>query len=655
MTDRGSAGKRAAVVNEPWSLTEMDLYLFNEGTHRKLGDKLGAQVLGADGCAFSVWAPGATAVSVIGSFNGWNTTSHPLVALGSSGIWSASVAAAQVGDIYKFAITTADGRVLEKADPCAHGSECPPRTGSVVSDLGYEWGDGAWMGDQRATGALDAPISIYEVHLGSFKRSPDTPDELLSYRDIAPLLIEHLHTAGFTHVEFLPLMEHPFYGSWGYQTTGFYAPTARYGTPQDLMWLIDQLHQAGIGVLLDWVPSHFPADEHALGNFDGTHLYEHADPRQGFHPDWKSFIFNYGRNEVRSFLLSSAEHWLTKYHADGLRVDAVASMLYLDYSRKEGEWIPNRFGGRENLEAVRFLQELNVGVYASHPGVQTMAEDSTAWPGVSRPTDLGGLGFGYKWDMGWMHDTLEYFHRDPIYRRHHHNELTFRGVYALSENYVLPLSHDEVVHGKGALVATMPGDDWQRFANLRLLYGYQYTLPGKKLLFMGDEFAQWREWGHDRSLDWHLLEYAPHQGILAFVSELNRVYRRQAPLFELDTAASGFSWIEARDEQNSTLSFCRRGRNGAALVVACNFTPLPRSQVLGFPSPGRWVEVLNSDEIRFGGSGVTNFGGVATTDEPWGEYPCRAQIMLPPLAVIVLRNEADALSSISDAGVAKES
>jgi 1,4-alpha-glucan branching enzyme len=560
-----------------------------------------------------------------------------------------------VGDIYKFAITTADSRVLEKADPCAHGAECPPRTGSVISDLSYDWGDADWIADHRAHGALDAPIAIYEVHLGSFMRSPDNPAELLSYRDVAPLLIDHVQAVGFTHVEFLPLMEHPFYGSWGYQSTGFYAPTARYGTPRDLMWLIDQLHQAGIGVLLDWVPSHFPADEYALGNFDGTHLYEHADPRQGFHPDWKSYIFNYGRNEVRSFLLSSAEHWLSKYHADGLRVDAVASMLYLDYSRKEGEWIPNRYGGRENLEAVQFLQDLNVGVYAAHPGAQTMAEDSTAWPGVSRPTDVGGLGFGYKWDMGWMHDTLEYFHRDPIYRRHHHNELTFRGVYALSENYILPLSHDEVVHGKGALVATMPGDDWQRFANLRLLYGYQYTLPGKKLVFMGDEFAQWREWNHDRSLDWNLLDYAPHQGMLAYVSELNRVYRTHAPLFELDSDASGFSWIEAGDEENSTLSFVRRGRDGAALVVACNFTPLPRSQVIGFPGPGRWFEVLNSDDVRYGGSGVTNLGGVATSDEAWGAYSCRAQITLPPLAVIVLRNEADVVPSTSKSGVAKES
>jgi 1,4-alpha-glucan branching enzyme len=525
----------------------------------------------------------------------------------------------------------------------------------VVSDLTYGWGDDAWMASQREKSALEAPISIYEIHLGSFMRSPADPEGLLGYREIAPLLIRHVQSAGFTHVEFLPLMEHPFYGSWGYQSTGFFAPTARYGSPCDLMWLIDQLHQAGIGVLLDWVPSHFPADEFALGNFDGTHLYEHADPRQGFHPDWKSYIFNYGRNEVRSFLLSSAEHWLSKYHVDGLRVDAVASMLYLDYSRKEGEWIPNRYGGRENLEAVQFLKDLNVGVYAAHPSAQTMAEDSTAWPGVSRPTDVGGLGFGYKWDMGWMHDTLEYFHRDPIYRRHHHNELTFRGVYAFSENYILPLSHDEVVHGKGALVATMPGDDWQRFANLRLLYGYQFTLPGKKLLFMGDEIAQWREWSHDRSLDWHLLEYAPHQGILAYVTALNHLYRKEAALFELDTEPAGFSWIEAHDEENSTLSFIRRDKSGAPLVVVCNFTPTARQQVLGVPLPGRWFEAINSDDLAYGGSGVANVGGVETTDEPWGNLSFRATITLPPLAVIVLRHEGASSTEQVEHGAAKES
>ena len=627
-----------------WSLTETDLYLFNEGTHRGLGEKLGAQLLQGGGCAFSVWAPGAKSVSVIGTFNEWNHGAHLLTPIESSGIWCGVIEAAKPGDVYKFAITTADSRLLEKADPYAHGAENPPRTGSVVTDLSYEWADDEWMASQRKHGALDSPISIYEVHLGSFMRSPDNPEELLSYRAVAPLLIEHLRKTGFTHVEFLPLMEHPFYGSWGYQTTGFFAPTARYGAPIDLMWLIDQLHQAGIGVLLDWVPSHFPADDYALGNFDGTHLYEHSDPRQGFHPDWKSYIFNYGRNEVRSFLLSSAEHWLSKYHADGLRVDAVASMLYLDYSRKEGEWIPNRYGGRENLEAVEFLRELNIGIYGEHPDAQTMAEDSTAWPGVSRPTDVGGLGFGYKWDMGWMHDTLEYIHRDPIHRQHHHNELTFRGVYAFSENYILPLSHDEVVHGKGALVATMPGDDWQRFANLRLLFGYQFTLPGKKLLFMGDEIAQWREWNHDRSLDWHLLEYVPHQGILSFVRDLNVLYRSEPALFELDADSAGFSWIEAHDETDSTLSFVRRAKSGASLVIACNFTPIPREKVLGVPSSGRWFEALNSDWLVYGGSGMTNAHGVVTTDEPWGEFPCRATFCLPPLGIIVLRHEHDASS-----------
>jgi 1,4-alpha-glucan branching enzyme len=498
------------------------------------------------------------------------------------------------------------------------------------------------MANRAGKAALDAPVSIYEVHLGSWMRSPEHPGEVLGYEEIAPLLVRHLVETGFTHVELLPVMEHPFYGSWGYQTTGYFAPTARYGTPQGLMSLIDQLHQAGIGVLLDWVPSHFPTDTFALGDFDGTHLYEHADPRQGFHPDWKSYIFNYGRNEVRSFLLSSAEHWLSTYHADGLRVDAVASMLYLDYSREGGEWIPNRFGGRENLEAIEFLRQLNIGVYGAHPDVQTMAEESTAWPGVSRPTDHGGLGFGYKWDMGWMHDTLAYFRRDPVHRRHHHSQLTFRGLYAFTENYVMPLSHDEVVHGKGSLLGAMPGDDWQKFANLRLLYGYQYALPGKKLLFMGDELGQWQEWSHDRSLDWHLLDHAPHAGLLRFVSDLNRIYREEPALHELDAEPSGFEWVHAGDATHSTLSFLRRSKGGGAVLVVCNLTPVPRhNMLLGVPEPGYWREILNSDATVYGGSGVGNLGGVEAQAVPWHGQPQTVNLTAPPLAVVLFRREPD--------------
>ena len=632
-------GPQPATV-APWELSDADIHLFNEGTHRGLAEKLGAHPLGPAGTAFAVWAPSARAVSVIGDFNGWNPAAHPLDPRASSGIWGGVVPTAAPGHVYKFAIVTAGGDVLEKADPYALATECPPRTGSVVWDLSYDWGDGEWMAGRAGRGALDAPVSIYEVHLGSWARSPEDPGKLLGYEELAPLLVRHLVETGFTHVEFLPIMEHPFYGSWGYQTTGYFAPTARYGAPQGLMALIDQLHQAGIGVLLDWVPSHFPTDGFALGDFDGTHLYEHADPRQGFHPDWKSYIFNYSRNEVRSFLLSSAEHWLSTYHADGLRVDAVASMLYLDYSREGGEWIPNRFGGRENLEAIEFLRQLNIGVYGAHPDVQTMAEESTAWPGVSRPTEVGGLGFGYKWDMGWMHDTLAYFRRDPVHRSHHHGELTFRGLYAFTENYVLPLSHDEVVHGKGSLLGAMPGDDWQKHANLRLLYGYQFAQPGKKLLFMGDELGQWREWSHERSLDWHLLDHAPHAGLLRFVSDLNRIYREEPALHELDADPSGFEWVHADDATGSTLSFLRRSKAGGAVLAVCNFTPVPRHDLLlGVPAAGIWREILNSDAAIYGGSGTGNLGEVEARPVPWGGQTHSVSISAPPLAVVLLRHE----------------
>ncbi len=537
------------------ALSEDDLYLFNEGTHRRLGEKLGAHPQPAGGVAFAVWAPNAVRVAVMGDFNFWSPDADPLVLRGSSGIWEGTVAQAAPGHVYKFAITTREGAVLEKADPFARCTEHPPRTGSVVWDLAYAWGDAAWMQSRGDHIRLDAPLSVYEVHLGSWRRDPSDPARLLGYAEVAEPLIRHVHEMGFTHVEFLPLMEHPFYGSWGYQTTGFFAPTRRYGTPQELMYLIDRLHQAGIGVMMDWVPSHFPEDAFALASFDGTHLYEHADPRLGFHPDWKSLIFNYGRHEVRSFLASSAEHWLSAYHVDGLRVDAVASMLYLDYSRRPGEWIPNVYGGRENLDALEFLRQLNTGIYADHPDVQVIAEESTAFPGVSRPVHDGGVGFGLKWDMGWMHDTLLYMGRDAIHRRHHHDELTFRGVYAFTENFMLPLSHDEVVHGKGSLLTKMSGDDWQRFANLRLLFGYQFGQPGKKLLFMGDELAQRREWDHDGSLDWHLLESPAHDGIRRWVADLNRLYRAQPALHERDTEPDGFS-----------LDPTQRGRNEPALA-----------------------------------------------------------------------------------------
>jgi 1,4-alpha-glucan branching enzyme len=488
--------------------------------------------------------------------------------------------------------------------------------------------------------AMASPVSVYEVHLGSWRRDPAEPGRLLSYGELAPMLVEHVLATGFTHVEFLPVMEHPFYGSWGYQSTGYFAPTARYGTPQDFMGLVDVLHQAGIGVILDWVPSHFPDDAFALATFDGTHLYEHADPRLGVHPDWNSLVFNYGRHEVRSFLASSAEHWLSAYHADGLRVDAVASMLYRDYSRKAGEWIPNEHGGRENLEAISFLQALNAGVYLDHPDVHTVAEESTAWPGVSRPVDAGGLGFGYKWDMGWMHDTLEYFAQDPVHRRWHHDRLTFRGVYAFTENFMLPLSHDEVVHGKGSLLAKMPGDDWQKFANLRLLLAYQYALPGKKLLFMGAELAQRREWDHDGSLDWHLLDEVPHAGVCRLVGDLNRLYRSTAALHRLDTDPAGFEWVLSDDAEDSLLSFLRVAPGHPPALVVCNFTPVPRHSVLvGAPEAGHWREALNTDAEVYGGSGIGNLGGTDAQPVPWHGWPRTLTVTAPPLACVVFVHE----------------
>jgi 1,4-alpha-glucan branching enzyme len=640
MADRRS---KAGKPSEPSLLDEQDLYLFNEGSHVRLYEKLGAHPSsagGVDGTHFAVWAPNAETVSVVGDFNGWKRDADRLTPRGSSGIWEGFVPGVSVGTHYKYFVASRyRGYRVEKADPFAFYAETPPQTASTVWTLDYDWGDGEWMQSRSGRAALGAPISIYEVHLGSWRRGSDG---MLGYRELAPLLAEYAGEMGFTHVELLPVMEHPFYGSWGYQTTGYFAPTSRFGTPQDFMFLVDHLHQRGIGVILDWVPSHFPTDEHGLGFFDGTHLFEHGDPRQGFHPDWSSFVFNYGRDEVRSFLLSSALFWLDRYHVDGLRVDAVASMLYLDYSRKEGEWIPNRHGGRENLEAIDFLRRLNTEVYARFPDVQTFAEESTAWPMVSRPTYLGGLGFGLKWDMGWMHDTLQYMRRDPVHRSHHYNEITFRLVYAFNENFIMPLSHDEVVHGKQSLLSKMPGDDWQKFANARLLLGDLYTQPGKKLLFMGGEFGQWKEWNHDTSLDWHLLDHAPHQGLQRWVRDLNTTYRGEPALHERDCEPEGFRWIDCSDAAQSTMVFQRTGRSsGDVLVVAFNFTPVPRPNYrIGVPGRGRWREILNSDAPLYGGSGQGNLGGAETVPVASHGHPQSILVTLPPLAMVMFKGES---------------
>jgi len=624
-------------------LTDQDIYLFNEGNHYRIYDKLGSHltsVSGQAGTSFSVWAPNARQVSVMGSFNGWNPDSHPLRARASSGIWEGFLPGVNQGTLYKFHIVSHNqGYVGDKADPFGVFHENPPRTASVVWGGGGGGGGGEWMVQRPARSSLQAPISIYEVHLGSWMRVPEEHNRSLNYRELAPRLAEYVQRMQFTHVELLPVMEHPFYGSWGYQTTGYFAPTSRYGTPQDFMFLMDYLHQHGIGVILDWVPSHFPSDAHGLAYFDGTHLFEHADVRKGFHPDWKTFIFNYGRNEVRSFLLSSAMFWLDKYHADGLRVDAVASMLYLDYSRQHGEWIPNKYGGRENLEAIDFLRQFNLAVYKEHPGIQTYAEESTAWPMVSRPTYIGGLGFGMKWDMGWMHDTLLYFSHDPIHRRYHHNQLTFRMLYGFTENFVLPLSHDEVVHGKGSIVGKMPGDEWQKFANLRLLYGYMFAQPGKKLLFMGDEFGQVREWGHDMSLEWHVTQFPVHSGVQKWVEQLNRVYREQPALHELDNDPAGFEWVDCNDTAASVVSLLRKGKRPEdTILIVCNFTPVPREPYrIGVPFEGFWRELLNSDAKDYAGSGMGNAGGVMAEEIAAHGRPYSISLTLPPLGALFLK------------------
>ncbi len=634
----------ASTNQNSYPLTEHDIFLFREGTHTRLAQKMGSHSAtreGRNGVHFAVWAPNASAVSVIGDFNGWRNTDNPMnPRRDGSGIWEGFVPDIGSGECYKYHIVSHDQRFrVDKADPYGKFSEPPPRTGSRVWDMAYTWNDEEWMSRRQAANALDAPMSIYEVHLGSWRRVPEDGNRSLSYLEIAPLLTDYVRAQGFTHVELMPVTEHPFFGSWGYQTTGYFAPTARQGTPQDLMVLIDHLHQAGIGVILDWVPSHFPSDEHGLAYFDGTYLFEHSDPRQGYHPEWNSAIFNYDRNEVRAFLLSSALFWLETYHIDGLRVDGVASMLYLDYGRKAGEWIPNIHGGRENLAAMHFLRMLNEAVYRDHPDILTIAEESTAWPMVSRPTYTGGLGFGMKWNMGWMHDTLKYFQQDPVHRKFHHEKLTFSIWYAFTENFVLPLSHDEVVHGKSALIGKMPGDEWQQFANLRLLYGYMWGHPGKKLLFMGGEFGQKREWQHDESLEWHVLQYPLHAGLQRWMSDLNHCYRAEGALYQKDFSEDGFSWVDFHDWEESVVSFLRHGdQPGDSVLVVCNYTPVTRQNyIVGVPHGGYWKEILNSDAPLYGGSGVGNLGGVEASPVASQGYFNSLALTLPPLGVVYLK------------------
>lgn len=643
----GAENKRKGNILSGISLlTENDIYLFKEGSHFRLYDKLGShpmEVEGKKGTYFSVWAPNAERVSLVGDFNDWENDSDPLYPRwDGSGIWEGFAPGIGTGEVYKYhVVSKLNNYHADKGDPFAFYWETPPRTASIVWNLNYDWGDDEWMRDRYRHNSLNSPISTYEVHLGSWRRVPEEHGRFLTYRELAPRLADYVKEMGFTHVEFLPVMEHPFYGSWGYQTLGYFAPSGRYGTPEDFMYLIDLLHRNGIGVILDWVPSHFPSDEFGLVYFDGTHLYEHSDPKKGFHPEWNSYIFNYGRNEVRAFLISSALFWLDRYHIDGLRVDAVASMLYLDYGRKEGEWMPNQYGGKENIEAISFIKKLNEAVYLSHPDVQTIAEESTAWPMVSRPSYVGGLGFGMKWNMGWMHDTIDYFSTDPIYRKYHQNRLTFSIWYAFTENFLLSLSHDEVVYGKGSLLRKMPGDSWQRFANLRALFGYMFGHPGKKLIFMGGEFGQWNEWYHEASLDWHLLDYPQHRGIKKWVEDLNHFYRNEPAVHELDFSPEGFEWIEFRDSDNSIISFIRRAKSsGDIVLVVCNLTPVPRYDYhIGVPRGGLWREVLNSDAKIYGGSGLGNLSGVgATAMAMHGRYNS-ISLTLPPLGVLFFKSE----------------
>jgi 1,4-alpha-glucan branching enzyme len=644
--DYGPGGK--FTIDDPYSflptLGELDLHLIGEGRHEELYARLGSHVTehqGVTGTAFAVWAPAARAVSVVGDFNSWDGRLHAMRSLGSGGIWELFLPDVGAGQRYKYEILAAEGEILLKADPYAQETEVPPKTASVVFEPNYTWSekDAEFLLSRRESQPLGEPVSIYEVHLGSWRLNSLEDNRSLSYTELADELSTYANDMGFTHVELLPVMAHPFSGSWGYQVTGYYAPTPRYGSPDQLRAFVDRMHSRGIGVILDWVPAHFPRDEFGLARFDGTALYEHADPRRGSHPDWGTLVFNYGRYEVRNFLISNALFWLREYHVDGIRVDAVASMLYLDYSRREGEWVPNEFGGREDLDAVSFLKELNEVMYSHEAGIISAAEESTAWPGVSRPTYLGGLGFGFKWNMGWMHDTLGYFEQDPIYRRYHHHELTFSLMYAFSENFVLPLSHDEVVHGKGSLYSKMAGaDHWQKLANLRALYAYMWAHPGKKLLFMGGELAQYSEWSHERSLDWHLLEQPDHAGVQALVRDLNRLYRSEPALYELDSDPAGFWWLEPNDADNNVLAFARQSRDSSRVVVfVANLSPVAREGYrLGLPRSGRWREALNTDSSFYGGSDVGNLGGVQPEPIPWHDQAFSAQVTLPPLAAVWL-------------------
>ena len=637
------AGGQTYTLKDPYrflpTLGDLDLYLASEGRHEELYRKMGARTLEVDGVrgtGFTVWAPNARSVRVIADFNAWDGRLHPLRSMGASGIWELFVPDVGAGTKYKFEILTQQGWLLKKADPYAQATEVPPATAGVVYESRFVWSDERWMERRRERDVLAQPVSIYEVHLGSWRRGEG--DRLLGYREAADLLAEYCADMGFTHVEFLPLAEHPFGPSWGYQVSYYYAPTARHGEPDDLRYLVDRLHRAGIGVLLDWVPAHFPRDEWALARYDGTALYEHSDPRQGEHPDWGTLVFNFGRNEVRNFLIANALFWLDEFHVDGLRVDAVASMLYLDYSRQDGEWVPNRFGGRENLEAIQFLKELNAVVHGKHPGAMMIAEESTAWGGVSRPTYAGGLGFGFKWNMGWMHDTLDYFSRDPIHRRFHHHQLTFAMIYAWHENFIMPLSHDEVVHGKGSMAGKMPGDRWQQLANLRSLYGYMWAHPGKQLLFMGGEFGQSAEWNHERSLDWHLLEYEEHRGVQRLVRDLNHRYGSEPALWDVDFNASGFQWIDANNSDDNVFAYLRWDRNrGRCLACVANLAPVPRPGFrIGLPRGGAWREVINTDAEAYGGGNQGNAGVVEAGDRPWHGLPHSASMTLPPLATVWL-------------------
>jgi 1,4-alpha-glucan branching enzyme len=627
------------------TLTEFDLYLFNAGDHHRIYEKLGAhyaEVNGVGGIQFAVWAPGARTVSVIGTFNGWDRRKHAMRVLGSSGVWEIFIPGLPEGELYKFQIKTQDERILDKFDPYGFEMELRPNTASRVNLLrGFEWHDESWMTERRSVDPMSRPISVYEVHLGSWARVPEEADRWLTYRELAHRLVEHVKARGFTHIELLPVMEHPFDASWGYQVTGYFAPTSRYGRPEDFMYFVDYCHQHHIGVILDWVPAHFPKDVYALGEFDGTHLYEHADPRKGEHQDWGTFIFNYGRHEVRNFLVSNALYWLDKYHVDGLRLDAVASMLYLDYSRRHGEWIPNQYGGRENIEAIGFLKQLNGIVHHYYPGTLMVAEESTAWPGVTTKLEHGGLGFDLKWNMGWMHDMLEFFSKDPIHRSYYHRNLTFALLYAFSERFLLPLSHDEVVHGKRSLLDKMPGDLWQKFANLRALYGLMYAFPGKKLLFMGGEFGQWIEWNHDGSLDWHLKQYDTHLGVERLIDALHQLYRSEPALFEVDFEYRGFEWIDFQDAASSIIAFERKARDSRdRIVVVCNFTPVPRHGYrIGVSESGQYAEILNTDSFHYGGSNMGNSGEVTSEDIPFHHRPFSLNLTLPPLGVLYMKRK----------------